>query len=228
VILPRTLFGSAYADMRLVPYMIAVRCSRSASAAAPDRTGSKCSRCSACVLRDPAGGNTISLAIAANDQRRSWKRSTIVPRGRARRVSLVGRDAEIWAVPRNSHLGAMVMVRREGFSNDQWQIEGVNLLDLKYDAPGISPPIRRRWSARTWCRDPLDRTTTALAALPRDDFDYVWLIDVPPTTRNWSKGHEAGLARARLASSIVRSMTALSIVVPCFNEEACLPRCTSG
>ena len=37
---------------------------------------------------------------------------------------------------RNSHLGAMVIVRREGFSNDQWLLEGVNLLDLKYRAAG--------------------------------------------------------------------------------------------
>ena len=28
----------------------------------------------------------------------------------------------------------MVIVRREGFSNDQWLMEGVNLLDLKYRA----------------------------------------------------------------------------------------------
>ena len=30
----------------------------------------------------------------------------------------------------------MAIVRREGFSNDQWVIEGVNLLDLKYRAAG--------------------------------------------------------------------------------------------
>ena len=41
---------------------------------------------------------------------------------------------EYWPMLRNSHLGAMVIARRQGFSNDQWLLEGVNLLDLKYKA----------------------------------------------------------------------------------------------
>ena len=43
----------------------------------------------------------------------------------ARVATLVGRACgDGWPLPRNSHLGAMVIVRRHGFSNDQWMIEG--------------------------------------------------------------------------------------------------------
>ena len=82
---------------------------------------------------------------------------------------------------RNGHLGAMVIVRREGFSNDQWLLEGVNLLDLKYRAAGYYAADPSQLVRPNGCFDRLHRTIDeSLAALPRKDFDYVWLIDVPP------------------------------------------------
>jgi hypothetical protein len=82
---------------------------------------------------------------------------------------------------RNGHLGAMVIVRREGFSNDQWLLEGVNLLDLKYRAAGYFAADPSQLVRPNRCRDPLHRTIDeSLSTLPRGDFDYVWLIDVPP------------------------------------------------
>jgi hypothetical protein len=81
---------------------------------------------------------------------------------------------------RNGHLGAMVVVRREGFSNDQWLLEGVNLLDLKYRAAGYFAADPSQLVRPNNCIDPLHRQINqSLAALPRDDFDYVWLIDPP-------------------------------------------------
>jgi hypothetical protein len=76
----------------------------------------------------------------------------------------------------------MVIARRQGFSNEQWTIEGANLLTLKYRAAGVfsADPsqmvrpndctIRNAWTANR-----------AVAALnyKRDRFDYLWLIDVP-------------------------------------------------
>jgi hypothetical protein len=82
---------------------------------------------------------------------------------------------------RNSHLGAMVIVRRDGFSNDQWLLEGVNLLDLKYKAAGYFAADPSQLVRPDGCHDRLHRTIgESLSALPRADFDYAWLIDVPP------------------------------------------------
>jgi hypothetical protein len=82
---------------------------------------------------------------------------------------------------RNGHLGAMVIVRREGFSNDQWLLEGVNLLDLKYRAAGYYSADPSQLVRPNRCLDRLHRMVDdSLANLPRKDFDYVWLIDVPP------------------------------------------------
>jgi aspartyl-tRNA synthetase len=75
----------------------------------------------------------------------------------------------------------MVIVRREGFSNDQWLLEGVNLLDLKYRAAGYFAADPSQLVRPNRCLDRLHRMVDqSLSALPRDDFDYVWLVDVPP------------------------------------------------
>ena len=85
-----------------------------------------------------------------------------------------------WALPRNSHLGAMVVVRRNGFSNDQWLMEGLNLLDLKYHAPGYFAADPSEIVRPRECGDRLHLTIDrALKGLPRHAFDYLWLIDPP-------------------------------------------------
>jgi hypothetical protein len=125
--------------------------------------------------------NTVSLGIAADDQSAKMKAIDLMPRG-ARVISLVGMDCkEYWPMLRNGHLGAMVVVRREGFSNDQWLLEGVNLLDLKYRAAGYFAADPSQLVRPNRCVDPLHRMIDdSLTHLPRKDFDYVWLIDVPP------------------------------------------------
>jgi hypothetical protein len=117
--------------------------------------------------------------IGAADQRAKLDALNHIPRGAAV-VSLVGRDCgRGWAVPRNSHLPAMIIARREGFSNDQWQIAGTNLLRVHFAEAGFfsSDPSQmvtpNRCGRKRWTID------NALKAIPRDTFDYVWLIDVP-------------------------------------------------
>lgn len=183
VLLPRTVFGSTYADMRLIPFVMAV-----AILAIRFRgpTYLPLARVLAvlglAVFLVRIGGNTVSLAMAADDQRGKLAALDHVPMG-ARVASLVGeaRCGRDWALARNSHLGAMVIVRRQGFSNDQWAIQGHNLLDLRYRAPGVfaaDPSQMVRPDACTgrggW---PIER---ALRVFPRQHFDYLWLIDTPP------------------------------------------------
>ena len=164
--------------------------------------------------------------MAGDDQKAKLRR---IDHDAARRARDHARPAcrarEYWPLLRNSHLGAMVIVRREGFSNDQWLLEGVNLLDLKYRAAGYFAADPSQLVRPNRCRDRLHRTIDeSLAALPRGDFDYVWLIDVPPYDPRTGRGHAAGLARTGVHPLSSALMPALSIVVPCFNEEACLPR----
>jgi hypothetical protein len=181
-VLPRIIFGSAYADMRLVPYMIAVlvlaiRFRGPTSV----RWGTSLAALGLlfCVVR--LGATTVSLAKASIDQQQKLTALDHVPTG-ARVVSLVQLPCrETWPLPRNSHLGAMVTVRRDGFSNDQWLMEGLNLLDLKYRRAGYFATDPSQIVRPNRCRDGLHKTIDeSLAALPRTDFDFLWLLDPPP------------------------------------------------
>jgi hypothetical protein len=181
-IIPRIVFGSAYADMRLVPYLMAVGLLAVRFRGAPDRrTAQVLAVLGLVFFGTRTAANTASLAMAGADQSAKLQAIDVMPPG-ARVITLTGMPCtEYWPLLRNSHLGAMVIVRRDGFSNDQWLLEGVNLLDLKYRAAGYFAADPSQLVRPNHCRDPLHRTIDeSLAALPRNDFDYVWLIDVPP------------------------------------------------
>lgn len=182
VLMPRIVFNSAYADMRLAPYMIA--CALLAirfrdETVMPTARVLAWAGLSFYLVRIAA--TTLSLMLAANDQTAKLEALDHIPRG-ARLVTLVGQDCDaLWAQPRNTHLGAMAIVRRHAFSNDQWAIEGANLLSVRYRQAGhfiadpsqiVRPPECA--SSEIWSVD------RALRAIPRDAFDYIWLIDVPP------------------------------------------------
>lgn len=181
-IIPRIVFGSAYADMRLVPYLIAVALLAIRFRGAPDRrTAQVLAVIGLLFFATRTAANTLSLGMAGADQRAKLHAIDVMPRG-ARVITLTGMPCtEYWPLLRNSHLGAMVIVRREGFSNDQWLLEGVNLLDLKYRAAGYFAADPSQLVRPNRCLDRLHRMVDqSLGALPRDDFDYVWLVDVPP------------------------------------------------
>jgi hypothetical protein len=182
LLLPRIIFGSAYADMRLVPYAIAV-----ALLAIRFREGARPRFVSALAVVALAfvvarlGGNTASLAIASNDQQAKLVALDYIPMG-ARVATLVGDPCGYsWPLPRDGHLGAMVVVRRQGFSNDQWVMEGLNLHDLKYWAAGHFAADPSQRVRREGCGiGPLWSIDKALAVVPASAFDFVWLINPPP------------------------------------------------
>ena len=182
LVVPRIVFGSAYADMRLAPYMIATAL---LAIRFRGETVMSLARVLAWLglgfylLRIAA--STLSLGLAANDQAAKLQALDHVPRGAAL-VTLVGQECDsLWSLPRDTHLGAMAIVRRHAFSNDQWVIEGANLLSVRYQQAGhfVADPsqiVRPKGcdSSEIWSAD------KALSAIPRDSFDYVWLIDMPP------------------------------------------------
>ena len=181
-LLPRIIFGSAYADMRLVPYLMAVALLAIRFRDPVDwRLANVLAVLGLVFAVVRIGGNTASLAIAADDQEAKLTALDHVPQG-ARVASFYGLlCTDTWALPRNSHLGAMVIARRDGFSNDQWLMEGLNLLDLKYTAPGYFAADPSNIVRPNACPERLHRNIDrSLATVPRDAFDYIWLIDVPP------------------------------------------------
>jgi hypothetical protein len=182
VVLPRTIFGSTYADMRLIPYVLATAVLAIRFRGPTDLMLAKSlAVIGLAFFLVRLGANGWSLAIAADDQKAELAALDHIPMGA--RVAWIIDEGECghgWALPRSSHLGAMVIVRKQGFSNDQWVIEGLNLLDLRYRAAGRFAADPSQIVRPSGCRGRGGwQVDYALAHLPRDKFDYLWLIDPP-------------------------------------------------
>ena len=206
-LLPRIIFGSAYADMRLVPFLLAVAMLAIRFRREPSWLLARAARSFRLPLRfkpePPAwfawslalaaltyflvrtASVTASLAIAANDHRQQLVALQHVPMG-ARVVSMVGLSCrnKSWPMWRNAHLGGLVVARRHGFSNDHWETPGAQLLTVTYEPAGYW-----RYDPSNLVRHPTCRLGSAhpvgpmLANFPRQAFDYLWLIDPPPFDR---------------------------------------------
>jgi len=182
VLLPRIVFGSAYADMRLAPYLFAIAlvAIRFREQATPGFQRAIAIAALGFVLVR-TGGSAASMILYDRSYDRELAALDHVPHG-ARLVSFSGRECvEPWAMTRLLHLPAMAVVRKHAFSNDQWTMAGAQLLTVRYK-PGF-PFIRDATQVVTArrCRREVWRTMNeALAFFPRDAFDYVWLISPPP------------------------------------------------
>lgn len=190
VFLPWTMFGSAYADMRLAPYMIALiplSIRYSGETHLPTARALAVIGVALFVVR--IAGVTWSMHIADGDQRAKLEALDHIPRG-ARVVSLIGRQCgrSGWDVPRLSHMPGMIIARREGFSNDQWQISGINLLHIRFTEAGIFRKDPSQMVTPEWCGKRRWSVNKALGAIPPNTFDYLWLIEVPPYNPELTQG----------------------------------------
>ena len=182
-LLPTIVFGSAFADMRVVPFMIAtallaihfrdavdVRLARSIAVAGLLFT----------VVR--LATNTVSFAMASDAMQRDLAITDRLPMG-ARLLYLTGQPCgDKWELAHKSQLGSMLIVRRDALVNNQWEVPGAPLLLIKdrerlgwfaYDPSQHVRPNACGTSAH-WA------INRSLAVFPRDQFDYVWITDAPP------------------------------------------------
>ena len=177
LILPHALLGSAYADMRLAPYVLAFALLaidggyRQAGLVAAAGLTFFAARTTGSILSAKAYDDSYRAELAALDH---------LPRG-ARLISFVGRPcAEGWSVHRLDHLPSIALVRKGAFANDQWQASGAQLLKVTYQAAGQFRSDPSQFVVAPRCeRHERVAITRALTTFPRDAFDYVWIIRQP-------------------------------------------------
>jgi hypothetical protein len=190
LLLPRIVFGSAYADMRLVPYLIAVAviAIRLRDAAGP-AFARRLAWLGLLFVALRIGGNTISFWILDRTYDRELAALDHVPEG-ARLVSFVGtRCGQPWRMSRLEHLPAIAIVRRRAYSNDQWSMAGAQLLRTIYRQAGGYEHDASQMVTEKRCKYEVWRSIDqSLAGFPRDAFDYVWLIQPPPYDPRLTKG----------------------------------------
>ena len=183
LLLPRILLGSAYADMRLVSYILAI----ALIAIVPRGLSPHGIRNLALVatvffvVRTVA--TTISFAGYADHNAKQMAALEHVAPG-SRLLAMTEKPCTMpWSLSRMDHLGGFAVVRRDVFINDNWTMAGAQLLKLRYTAGRFSEDPSQMVEApgcRMRGRLNLDE---AIVDFPRDRFDYVWLIDAVPA--NW-------------------------------------------
>lgn len=184
LILPWIVFGSHFADMRLAAYLLATAILAVGASQATSRTASRIALTGAIFYAAFLTMRAVQFAHVADDQQRQLAALAHIPDG-ARVVTLVGNDCgNDWDLPINSHLGSYIIVRRSGFSNDQWLTPDANLLGLRdiLQDRFASDPSQMVWqsSCRPSIFQPVD---SALAAVNEGSARYLWLIDVRPANQ---------------------------------------------
>lgn len=181
LLLPFVLLNSAYADMRLAPFvllfaLIAMR----PGEAMPPRVRNTLAWLGLAFFLARTTATTVSYWQYDRSFQRQLAALDHIPRG-ARLLSLVGEPCAMpWARSRLVHLPAIALARRAAFANDQWRIDGSALLTV--DAPAMQPFVHdpSQMVLPKGCRSVEKRQVDdALAAIPRGAFDYLWLIDPP-------------------------------------------------
>ena len=192
LLLPKWLFGSGLADVRLAPYaallaLVALRPVHSRERLITMAVG--------IFVTARIAGLTISLGLYGQSVDAELRALDYLPRG-VRLVSLVSPGcAGEWGSERLDHLGSIALAYRDVFTNDQWVLPGAQLVSIR-------PPV----GAAPFTADPSQflhcekgQVIQALRRVPRAAFDYVWVIKAderPPATmpgfrRLWSADSSA-------------------------------------
>ena len=181
LVLPRNLFGSALADMRLAPWVFATALLAIRPTAWSDGRTVRALMLAAILFAGlRLAGNTVSFVLYDREWDRELAALDHVPRG-ARIVALTGRPCdEGWKRSRLEHLPGLALARGASFANDQFRLAGAQLLKVHYPEAGDFAGDPTHVVMPDGCRNyDLFTVGEALTRLPRPAFDYVWLIDPP-------------------------------------------------
>lgn len=190
ILLPRIVFGSAYADMRLVPFLFAIGIvAIRAKPGLSIRGAGTVAALGLAFFLVRIGATTYSFYLYDRAYDRELKALDHLPVG-ARLVTFVGETCyNEWRMTRLQHVPALALERKLAYTNDQWSMPGGQLLTVRYAAArrfahDPSQIVTDIQCPREWWRP----VAWALARFPRDAFDYVWLIRPPAYDPRFEQG----------------------------------------
>ena len=181
MILPRILIGSAYADMRLAPYVLAVTAIAVTPVVANGRVATILAIAAALFFAARTTGTTIAFIGHDREYKAQLKALDHVEPGARIMVLVDVQCVGEWRTMRMDHLGSQAIVRRDAFVNGQWVMPGAQLLSVTYKAAGRFATDPSQLLRPRQCRgksEPIFEDT--VENFPRAAFDYFWLIGFPP------------------------------------------------
>ena len=183
LILPKQVFGSMAADMRLMPYALL------AGLLAIPAKG--LSRKTLHVLTVAAllffAGRTVATAAAyAEDERivdAVLPTLDSMPRGARIAFFSAARCTPSWSLPVLDHVAGVAHARRSVFVNNQWHVPGASPLTVHYAAAGKFAHDPSHLVLADGCeRDFYPHLSEVFAELPLDAFTHVWIVGEVPDT----------------------------------------------
>ena len=180
IILPRLALGGAYVDMRIAPAIVMLGLLAIQPAKGSVRFGKIIAALALTFFLVRTVATITSFVFRGAEQQRELDAIPSIPHG-ASVLSLVSRPCGgVWSDLRRDHLPGMAIVRRDIFTNEQWALEGQQLLRIRHGlaAPYLADPSQLVYPSA--CPDIGSRFYTALRQFPRDGFSHVWTIGFPP------------------------------------------------
>jgi hypothetical protein len=181
LIMPRILIGSAYADMRLAPYVLALgllAIETKLEASTAFRGGFMVAGLLFFVARTAATTESFRRYDAVITA--ELGAISHIPRGaRVAAFLSLGCDTS-WMLERRSHAPSIALARRNAFVNDQFLLGGAQLLQIRYKAAAPFDRDPSQFMTGEAClRDDWRSFRQAMQVLPRGAFDYIWVITKP-------------------------------------------------
>lgn len=198
LLLPRLFMGGSYVDMRMIPAatMLAIIAIKPASGQAGLGRVIAWMGLAFLVIRLAVG--TVSFVEWSHDQQRELAAIDAIPRGAAVLALVAHPCKPPWSDPRRDHLPGLAVVRRDVFVNEQWALDGQQLLRIRHPVPLAFRSDPSQLVFPDGCPVVGTRLAPAIAAFPRSAFTHVWTIGFPPGAAKardlrlvWSNGRSA-------------------------------------
>jgi hypothetical protein len=224
LLLPRILIGSAYADMRLLPILFAVLILAIRPAVTMGkRAQAVLALAGLAFFAALLGATTLSFSLADQRLQNELVALDHIPE-HSRVIGLVGRDLpESWEMHRRDHIHAFLLIRKDSFSNEQFEMPGAQLLKVKASpfAHFVIDPtelVRMPKARHPEWRSVEEALTLAWADKP----DLVWIVDDPRGAQSaypgfefvWRRGASAVLRPIRIEPPAATPQRALAPARP--------------
>lgn len=182
LLMPGQMFGAVYADVRLWPVFFIVGLTAIAPTDRMRRGSAVIAGMALAVFASRIVATTVGFAAYDSGYARHLQALKDVLRGASIAVLTRPPTCEPWRAPRLAHLGSLAIIRRDAFVNSQWDASGGQQLLTPLRARGTAfnaDPSQYIEVAPGDCGGDLSAALAQrIAQIPRDRFDYVWLLDV--------------------------------------------------
>jgi len=180
-ILPSWVFGSAFADMRLLPYGLAVGLVAISTAKVGPRELKIAGLVALAFFGVRMAVTSAGYIVQDRVLQAAFPALDKMPKGARVAFFVIKPCAVRWTLPVLDHASGAALARRNAFVNDQWQQPGVNPMIVHYPAgePFVKDPSHLVQSDACGS-SALPKVTPTLERIPRGAFTHVWIVGYVP------------------------------------------------